>query len=233
MGNSIAFTSWQSKDMNKNDQTRYVVRHVSWSPERDLVVESMKQEIPNLEVYTDVFHDWYRAFFDVCDMIDETGAVLLENDVLPCKDFRNRVEAIIQEKGKDKVISFFEKPKTWLSTAYVGGSNFSWMQCLYLPPGVPGKAQRYFDEFRTTRPKQFKGVSVDIFLRYVFVKEKIKYWRIRPCMVQHLNLRSLAGHSSNRNTIFFVDDLEARGIDYNSLKVGHGLEGVGNVQNQR
>lgn len=197
---------------------RYIVRHVSWSPERDVVVESMKTRIPNLEVFVDREHDWYKAFFDVCDMIDSTGAVLLENDVLLCKNFCERIESIIAEKGPDKVISFFEKPKVWLPTAYVGGSNFSWMQCLYLPPGVPGKTRQYFDEFRTTRPKQFRGVSVDIFLRYVFVKERIKYWRIRPCMVQHLDLKSLSGHASFRNTIFFIDDLESSGVDYEDLR---------------
>lgn len=197
---------------------RYIVRHVSWSPERDVVVESMKREIPNLEVFVDRHHDWYRAFFDVCDMINSTGAVLLENDVLLCRNFRERIEAIIDEKGKDEVISFFEKPKVWLPTAYVGGSNFSWMQCLYLPPGVPGRARQYLDEFRTNRPKQFRGVSVDIFLSYVFVKEKIKYWRIRPCMVQHLDLRSLSGHAAKRETVFFVDDLEDKGVDYESLR---------------
>jgi len=196
---------------------RYIVRHVSWSPERDAVVESLKLEIPNLEVYVDRDHDWYKAFFDVCDMIDSTGAVLLENDVALCRNFCSRVEEIIEEKGRDKVISFFEKPKVFLPTAHVGGSNFSWMQCLYLPPGAPGKTRQYFDEFRTTRPKDFYGVSVDLFLRYVFVKEKIKYWRIRPCMVQHLDLKSLSGHASRRSTIFFIDDLEDAGIDYQSL----------------
>lgn len=186
----------------------YVVRTVSWSPERAQNIQIMKTHIPNLLVEVDTVGDWYASFFRVCEYINETGAVLLEDDVQLCRNFTLRIESIITEKGVDKVISFFEKPKVDLPTAYVGGSNFLWMQCIYLPPGLPSRMIGYFDEFKQTRPKRFRGLSVDSFVSFCLVKEKLKYWRIRPCLVQHLDFKSLGGHASGRQTDFFIDDLE-------------------------
>lgn len=187
---------------------KYVVRTVSWSPERLNNVEKMKIQIPSLEVQVDHVGDWYGSFFDVCRKIDATGAVILEDDVLLCRNFSQRIEGVIEDKGTDKVFNFFEKPKVKLETAYVGGSNFLWMQCIYLPPGLPGKMYKHFDAFKSTRPASFKGLSVDSFISYVLVQEKIKYWRIRPCLVQHLDFKSLGGHASGRITPYFVDDVE-------------------------
>ncbi len=197
---------------------RYFVRTVSWSAERLENVERMKRHIPDLQVTVDSVGDWYKTFFDVCDQIDDTGAVLLEDDVLLCETFCDRLESIVSEKGHDKVFNFFEKPKVWLPTQYVGGSNFLWMQCIYLPPGLPSRMRGHFETFKREKPERFRGVSCDAFISYVLVQEKVKYWRVRPCLVQHLNFTSLAGHASGRQTPFFIDDLIQQGITYDDLQ---------------
>lgn len=188
---------------------RYVVRTVNWKPERKENVKIIKQKIPELEIFTDTIGDYYKLFFDICDEIDSTGAVVLEDDVLLCKNFKERLELIVLEKGFDKVINFFEKPKVKLETAYIGGSNFLWMQCVYFPPGLPGRFEKYYDEFRKRRPTKWRGNSVDMFVSYVLVKEKIKYWRIRPTLVQHLPFDTAIGRArpKNRQTRYFIDDI--------------------------
>lgn len=188
---------------------RYTARTVAWSDERKENIAIMKTEIPELEVFTDSVGDGYGIFFEICRSINETGGVVLEDDVQLCRDFKNRLETVVSEKGKGEVISFFERPKNELDTAYIGGSNFLWMQCVYLPPGLPEKIVGYHDEFKANRPEQWKGMATDMLIAYTLVQEKIKYWRIRPTLVQHLPFDSVIGsRPRNRQTCYFIDDLE-------------------------
>jgi len=197
---------------------RYIVRTVSFSQERLANVEKLKAIIPNLEVFVDTQKDGYASFFAACEMIHESGGVLIEDDIAVCEGFCEKVEAIIAEKG-DKVINFFEKPKVWIETSCVGGSNFMWTQCVYLPPNFPNKIREYYEEFKELKPKVWQGMAYDCLLSYAMVKEKMKYWRIRPCLVQHLDFKSVIGNRpSNRNTIFFIDDLKQQNINYNDLR---------------
>ena len=198
---------------------RFVVRTVDFDKTRLNNVEKLKKEIPNLEVYVDTERDSYKAFMNVCDMIDDTGAVILEDDVKLCDGFCEKIESIIAEKGMDKVFNFFEKPKCYFKTSYVGGSQFLWAQCIYLPPHLGHKMREYYDEFKTLKPKKWQGMATDCLVAYVLTKEKIKYWRIRPCLVQHLDFKSAIGNRpTNRQTPYFIDDLIKKGVDYDDLQ---------------
>lgn len=188
---------------------RYLVRLVTRRPERVRNVECMRLEVPQLEVVADEIGDSYVSFFEACWRLDATGGVLLEDDVQLCREFRRRVEEVIDDRGHDQVISFFERPKVALTTALVGGSQFLWMQCLYLPPGFPRKCIDYYEAFRAERPTQWQGMATDRLIAYALTKEHMKYWRIRPTLVQHLPFVSAIGRRpSNRQTPYFIDDLE-------------------------
>lgn len=198
---------------------RYIVRTVSFSQQRLDNVEKLKAQIPNLEVYVDTQKDGYASFFAACAMIHETGGVLLEDDVQLCEGFCEKIEAIIAEKGA-MVINFFEKPKVWFETSCVGGSNFMWTQCVYLPPHFPNKIKEYYPQFLVEKPKTAQGMAYDCLLSYTMVKEKMKYWRIRPCIVQHLDFKSVIGNRpQNRMTPFFIDDLITQNINYYDLRL--------------
>lgn len=188
---------------------RYMVRTVAWAKDRQANIEVMKQQVPELEVFTDEVGDGYGLFFETCESLNKTGGIILEDDVQLCRNFKGRIEAVIEEKGVDKVINFFERPKVDLETAYIRGSNFFWMQCLYLPPQLPLKIVGYYEEFRLKQPKKWEGMATDCLVAYTLVKEKMKYWRIRPCLVQHLDFKSVIGpRSTKRQTFYFIDDLE-------------------------
>lgn len=188
---------------------RYTVRTVAWSSERRSNVELMTKKIPELEVFTDTIGDGYGTFFQVCRAINDSGGVVLEDDVQLCRNFKKRLEAIVKDKGPDQVISFFERPKVKMDTACVGGSNFFWMQCVYLPPGFPNRIVSYYDQFKTERPKDWQGMATDRLISYTLVKERKKYWRIRPTLVQHLPFKSVIGNRpTNRQTPFFIDNME-------------------------
>lgn len=188
---------------------RYTVRTVSWRDERKKNVEILKEQIPELEVFTDSVGDGYGIFFEICRAINDTGGVILEDDVQLCRNFKSRIEGIIKEKGRHEVYNFFERPKTELVTAYVGGSNFAAMPCIYLPPGLPNKIVGYHDEFKEKRYRLWTGMATDLLIAYALVQEKVKYWRIRPTLVQHLAFDSVTGpRARNRQTYYFIDDVE-------------------------
>jgi hypothetical protein len=185
---------------------RYMVRTVSWLPERADNVEVIRRSIPNLESVVDCVGDGYASFFEACRRLNDTGGVMLEDDVLLCQNFTERLERIVSGKGRNSVINFFERPKVKLETALVGGSQFLWAQCVYLPPGFPNKCIEYYEEFRETRPLQWQGMATDVLTAFTLVKERMKYWRIRPTLVQHLPFQSAIGaRPRNRQTPYFID----------------------------
>lgn len=198
---------------------RYIVRTVSWAPERLKNVERMLEQIPALEVHTDEVRDGYRSFLDVCEKVNDTGAVVLEDDVELCSDFCEQVERVITEYGADKVINFFERPKVYFATGRVGGSQFLWTQCVYLPPGLPGKIIAHYDAFKKNHPDRWRGMAYDRLIAYALTKERIPYWRIRPCLVQHLPFKSAIGsRSTYRQSPYYIEILRAQGVRYEDLR---------------
>lgn len=185
---------------------RYMVRTVAWDAERQATVIRLQQAIPQLEIVVDRIGDGYASFFAACRLLDATGGVLLEDDVYLCRDFTARLEAIVAEKGPEYVVNFFERPKVNLQTALVGGSQFLWMQCVYLPPGFPAKCVAYHDAFKIARPKKWTGMATDCLIAYTLTQERMKYWRIRPTLVQHLPFESVIGkRPKNRQSPYFID----------------------------
>lgn len=202
--------------MNK---LRYIVRTIKDNKERNNNVELLKKNIQNLEVFVDHKYDSYYSFIEVCKIINDTGAIVLEDDIEVCDNFCDEIEKIIFEKGVDKVYNFFEKPKCYLKNSYVGGSNFLWMQCIYLPKSLPMKIAKYYDEFKNTKYNKWKGMATDCLIQYALTKEKIKYWRIRPCLVQHLNFKSVIGpRPNNRQSPYYIKLLQEKGLNYDDLQ---------------
>ena len=200
-------------------ELRFIVRTVPGAADRAANVERMREQLPELEVLVDHDRDAYRSYERACERIAETGGVLLEDDALLCRDFRARVEAVIREVGPDHVINFFERPKSYFPAGFVGGSLFMWTQCVYLPGGFAGRVFSYYEQFHTERPKKAAGMAYDLLIGYALVKEKRRYYRHRPTLVQHLPFPSVIGpRPTNRQTPYFIDDLAAQGVPYDDLR---------------
>lgn len=197
---------------------KFIVRTVDFSKERIENVQILKEQLPELIVLTDKNRNEYSTLFEAFEAINNTGGVLFEDDVKLCSNFKQRINNKIFEKGTDKIINFFERPNVYIKEEYVRGSLFFWMQCVYLPPELPVKLIKHFDGFKVYSNGKTRGAP-DWFLQYAFMKENVKYWRIRPCLVQHLDFKStFGGRSKKRITPFFVDDLEAKGLNYEDLE---------------
>lgn len=198
---------------------RYIIRTVDFATDRLKNVEEIKKQIPEAEVDVDTIHDCYKSLFRACDMISETGGVVLEDDVVLCRNFKARVEPIIQEKGVNNVISFFEKPRVKLETKFCAGGEFLWSQCVYFPPKFNELLHKHWERFQIVEPRLARDMHYDVYIRYVLKQEKMKYWRIRPTYVQHLDFDSaISPRSHKRQTYYFIDDVEDRALLAESRK---------------
>jgi hypothetical protein len=198
---------------------KYIVRTVDFDPVRAQNVARLKALIPGLIVVVDTKRDAYNGLFLACNEAEDTGAVILEDDVKLCRDFCAKVERVVADIGADNVINFFEKPKSYFKSGFVRGSGFLWMQCTYFPPHFGGNLKEYYEEFKTLLPQKWRGQAVDCLTSYVLKKLKKKYYRYRPCLVQHLDYKSAIGpRPNNRQSPYFIDDLEEKGISYEDLQ---------------
>ena len=181
------------------------------------------------ELLIDKDHRPTESFIEQLQIISDCDAVLLEDDVLLCKDFKNRIEAVISQYP-DQVINFYDRPWEYYKTH--SSKVFSWNQCTYYPKGL---AKKIADEILKVYPTMLenkdklpkKYLTSTGFIQYgILVSEALErlgleHIRYRPCLVQHLDKKSLIGNDVSdglsRITIYFIDYLDKLHIDYNNI----------------
>lgn len=211
MGIGMLTTGMGTAIRDQGDSVRYIVRTVDFAKDRLENVAELKRRIPQLEVDIDTIHDCYKSLFRTCDSISEEGGVIIEDDVVLCRNFMERVEGVIAEKGPENLISFFEKPKVNLVTRFCPGAEFLWSQCVYYPPKFNELFHKHWETFQRDEPRLARDMHYDCYIRYVLKKEGMRYWRIRPTYVQHLDFKSaISPRSTKRQTSYFIDDVEDR-----------------------
>lgn len=179
------------------------------------------------ELLIDKEHKPVESFIKQLEIISDCDAVLLEDDVFLCKDFKNRIESIIK-KYPNKVINFFTKPWEYFKTGI--HDEFSWNQCTYYPKGLGKKIAKEMNEVYSVMLKnkdklEKRYVTSTGYIQYGLLESKglerlgLTHIRYRPCLVQHLDFNSLIGNDngSDRTTLYFIDWLESLNIDYNNI----------------
>ena len=142
------------------------------------------------------------------------GLLLLEDDVLLCRQFHDKVMDQISAH-RDEVVSFFEKPmsRSPLHSGHYPGREFGFGTCNYFPARICAELgkQENVDGFRAYWPSRNEKwvYPNDIYIRWVLQHMKEKYYMQIPFLVQHLPFRSALGpRSTRRQTRYFIDDLE-------------------------
>ena len=167
-------------NMNKiNTEVSFVVRTTDFCG-HDLT--EMHNAIPNLVTLIDHKHDAMENFLAAMNYSD--GPIVhLEDDIILCDDFYNRVmEAIAQYP--DTVIQFFSMRKDDLTkgTRFVPGSTFSMNQCFYLPAGI---GPRIAEFWKTSSRQEEAGAPYDLLMADFFKANKMKYLIWVPNLVDH------------------------------------------------
>lgn len=185
--------------------------------ERSANVEVMRGILPDIEIRTanlDTVWDVFTSCFRLPDGAD--GLLLMEDDILLCRDFSARVDAQIQAH-RDLTISFFERAlsRKPICTGIYPGSKFNWCQCNFFPKRVcrelsDRKNISDFIAYWPTRNELWNYPS-DTYIAWVLKRMREKYYMEIPFLVQHQKFKStLGGRSTKRVSRYFADDMEAQ-----------------------
>ena len=179
----------------------YVIRAVE---SRRKYVEEMQKTLPQAVVYYDEFHDAMKSFLYVCkNIIGDQECVLMQDDIIFCNDFQNKIESVISEHP-DTLINFFSLSKKYLKPHFKCGREFCMAQCVYFPKGFANKIIEKYDEW--VKYDNGKNPTADDFLIGYAWGLSNKYFIWQPSLVQHIECKSVIDQkrSTKRQSITFV-----------------------------
>ncbi len=163
----------------------------------------------NYTLLVDKEHKPIESFINQLRIISDYDAILLEDDVILCKDFLKEATKVIA-KWKGLIINFFTNPHKYFTT-YLGLGCFTYNQCTFYPKGVAKEIADIADKIK--RPYNQYDSLVNLAMHELDLYH-VKY---RPCLVQHIDNGTLIQKSNlnNRRCIWFKDYLDELGMDIN------------------
>ena len=167
----------------------------------------------NYETLVDREHKPIKSFINQLKYISSNDSILLEDDLVLCKDFKKRIEEIVAQYP-NSVINFYESPYDFYFTEERRGIKYRFNQCTYYPKGV---SKLIADKMEEIWPRYQNIKQYDFLQAYAMDELDMSYISYRPCLVQHLNGRSIIGNSDNVSTLFFIDYIEELGINYKDV----------------
>lgn len=181
--------------------TRFIVYAV---PEREPIVNYLRHHIPNLEV---VWEDGAGAMSTHRRALLHAGEdpiVLMEDDVLLCRDFVQRAEGYV-EQYPDTVMTFHSRRgRDLLGTYDISGRPFYNAQMLYLPRGVAARLAAYHPDYQRQEPL---STGLDLLIgEWCYLNDR-KIRVVCPNLVDHLPVVSAIrkGRSTKRQSRTFQD----------------------------
>ena len=161
------------------------------------------------EKLVDTEHKAVKSFIEQLEYISDSDAVLLEDDIELCNNFKERIEKAISEYP-DRVINFFSQPRTFFKTKEF--QTFYFNQCTYYPKGVSKKLAEIMRRIEEKHPNKYQ---YDVLESMALKELKMKHIQYRPVLVQHLDFKSLVGNTSKyRITPYYINYLEELNIPY-------------------
>lgn len=187
---------------------RYFIRTTN---ERTLDASISRELGENYTLLIDTEHNSGKAFIKQLLEINEYDAVLLEDDVILCKNFKEEIEKVINEH-KDEIINFFTFPIKY----FVSKKNrhFNYNQCTYYPKGISKKI------YDCIRENHLQGSSQEKMMFDSLYKLDLTHYIYRPCLVQHIDKGSIMNHNVGfcRRSPYFKDYLDELNITYEQAK---------------
>lgn len=152
-----------------------------------------------------------KSFIDQLKYISDEDAVFLEDDVILCKNFKDRVEEVIKQYP-NCIINFFDDPYRYYLTETRPGIRFRQNQCTYYPKGI---ARQVAEKMEEIWPKYPKEKQYDFLQSYAMDELGMSYVSYRPCLVQHKHMESIINPNLGlRSTLYFIDYIEEAGVDH-------------------
>lgn len=162
--------------------TPVVIQAVPWDARRSVRAIRLAEETGGIIVW-DQSHSAWETWLRVLEAMESGPAIVLEDDVRLCDDWRERIEESIAERP-DSVIRFFSQggPGGWRP-----GSAYYCNPCSYLPRGAAESLLEWIRSHDTTHLHDLHDHSVGEWLH----SRGEDYWTHVPSLVQHESLPSL------------------------------------------
>ena len=179
------------------------------------VLDESYNQIPYVELI-DKDHRYIDFFIEQLEKYGNEDMVIIEDDCVLCKNFKERIESVIAQYP-NKIINFFQYEtkeyfKTHESTEYLQN------QCTYYPKGLTIKLAHKMREVLEKNPQLRTDECEDLALKEL-KETHIKY---RPCLVQHLNFDTFLNNKiESKRTPFFIDYLDKYKFDYSKITKMH------------
>lgn len=164
----------------------------------------------NYELLVDKEKKPVESFINQLKYISQYDSVLLEDDLILCEKFKDKIEEVIKQYP-NYIINFFTDPDVYFLTHI--NDTFYYNQCTYYPKGIALKIATEMEKLREIAPYAQYDVLENNALHHLGLTH-IAY---RPCLVQHIDKDSLIQEfdsGGSRRTIYFEDYLNELGIDY-------------------
>ena len=152
-------------------------------------------------------HRPVQSFIEALYQIADSDAVLLEDDLVLCNNFREEIEKVI-EQYPNYIINFFTEPRKYITSHFT--EFFSYNQCTYYPKWVT----KILADEMTKLLDKYKTKSWNFVEHKALISLGIVHYVYRPSLVQHKDVKSILnnGMQLNRSTIYFKDYLDALGL---------------------
>lgn len=163
------------------------------------------------ETITDAINKPVKAFIEALYKISSSNAVLLEDDLILCDNFREEIEKVIAQYPND-IINFFTKPELYFTTHYT--DRFDYNQCTYYPKGIAKVLADGISEiYNPNAHKSWASLT-----NRVLQNMRINHVVHRPALVQHKDNVSILQNGVNlkRNTMWFkgyLDEIGCKSIE--------------------
>lgn len=177
---------------------RIIIRAVR---ERAEFIAYLQRELPSAEWCFDERRDAMDTFLRALNMAGDDPVVHMEEDVILCKGFLEKLEREIAARPEN-VVQFFSMRKADLEIGSRWDNNFLMGQCFYLPRGV----SRAIYDFHTLWPgKTIHPTGLDNMVSDWLKSRKEKYWIHVPSLVDHRVTKSAINpkRSTKRQSLTF------------------------------
>ena len=168
------------------------------------------------ELLIDKEHKPVDSFIKQLEIISEEDSVLLEDDLILCKNFKERIESVIKQ-FPDKIINFFTFPARYFKTGE--SQNFLFNQCTYYPKNISKQIALVMKKIKKQKDEIGENLQYDVLENLALEELGMMHIQYRPCIIQHLDGKSLIGNKdSGRMTIYFIDYLNELNITYEEAR---------------
>ena len=174
-------------------------------------MENREDRLPDyFEKIVDREGRYVKSYIDALYIISDYDAVLVEDDIVLCNNFKKEIEGVIAQYP-NTIINFFSNPERYYTTHYT--ELFGYNQCTYFPKGMAkilaDEMMKIYIPEEQSRFRQRYGRLLGVSLE----KLGIPHLVYRPCLVNHIDgISTYDGIFNQRNTIYFKDYLDKLGI---------------------